>query len=111
MAYPIGDTDEGRYLDWDFWINTMWTFSEIRNGLGTHQNRTLVNGVEMKSRVEEKMIKDFPDNKFAKVELMSALDHVLNEMQNETELFQNLQESYPEKLQAMIAANVSRTDF
>jgi len=39
------------------------------------------------------MIKDFPDNKYTKLELMSALDHVINEMQNETDLFQNLRGS------------------
>jgi hypothetical protein len=62
-------------------------------------------------KVESVMINESGVNQHSKVVLLRHLQHVLHELENETELFENLLKSYPQRLEAVREANGGHTKY
>jgi transposase len=68
-------------------------------------------GSILMDKVESLMINESGVNQHSKVVLLRHLQHVLHELENETELFENLLKSYPQRLEAVREANGGHTKY
>lgn len=68
-------------------------------------------GSILMDKVESLMIAENGANRTSKVVLLQHLENVLHELQNETELFENLLKSYPQRLRAVREANGGHTKY
>ena len=65
----------------------------------------------MKNRVESLLIERFPANNARLTDLNAALQEALEGMKNDTELFEALLMSYPERLSQVRRSQGGHTDF
>ncbi|CAF4985287.1 unnamed protein product [Rotaria sp. Silwood1] len=68
-------------------------------------------GSILMDKVESLMIEEHGANQNSKVVLLQHLQNVLHELENETELFENLLKSYPRRLKAVREANGGHTKY
>ena len=89
----------------DFFDNSQWP------GNSPDLNPTENLGAILKDRVEQKLIADFPNNDMNEDDLRNTLIETLEIMKSDTELFERLLRSFPDRLEAVRAAGGGHTDF
>jgi hypothetical protein len=68
-------------------------------------------GSILMGKVESLMIEEYGASRNSKMILLQHLENVLHELENETELFENLLKSYPERLRVVREANGGHTKY
>ena len=68
-------------------------------------------GSIMKEEVEKRMLSEPPANRFNRIKMEEHINAVLREMEFNTQLFESLLSSYPERLQAVRNANRGNTNY
>jgi len=89
----------------DFFGNTEWP------GNSPDLNPCENVGAIVKMKVEEKMLAETGENRYSLVTLRKNLLEVLLELENDTGLFESLLSSFPDRLEAIRAANGGQTKF
>lgn len=89
----------------DYFDRTQWP------GNSPDLNVTEDVGSILMDKVESLMINESGVNRYSKTVLLQHLEHVLHELENETELFENLLKSYPQRLRAVREANGGHTKY
>lgn len=89
----------------DFFDRTQWTENSPDLNVAEDVGSILVD------RVESLMINESPANRNSKVILLQHVQDVLQELENETELFEILLKSYPQRLKAVREAHGGHTKY
>ncbi len=89
----------------------VWTSVVTIFGNSLHLNYAQHIGSIIKDKVEARMIAETDRNKFSLPTLIKHVTEVLKSFENDTELFETLLLSYPERLGAVRRANGGHTEY
>ncbi len=89
----------------DFWGNDVWP------GYSPDLNAAEHIGSIIKDKVKGRMVAETGNNRFSLPTLTKHVTEVLKSLENDTELFETLLLSYPERLDAVRRANGGHTEY
>ncbi len=89
----------------NFWSNNSWSRNSPDLNVAEHI------GTIIKDEVEKRMLTETGSDRYSEETLKNHIIDVLQNMETDTELFENLLCSYPSRLRAVKKANGGHTDY